>query len=115
MVIQKAVDNLKEKPKEERKAVAGGIAFGVVVILFLAWAFLFFKKIQHGGQLRQLGGSAQDEFNFSSVRDAQKNLMQGFTDTDELRAIRDQSSDRSGQNTVLQEQEQGGTDPFGQP
>ena len=51
MVIQKAIDNLKDKPKDDRKAVAGGIAIAVVVILFFGWAFIFFKNIQRGAQL----------------------------------------------------------------
>ena len=46
MVVQKAINNLRERPKEERSAVAGGIAVAVVIILFLAWAILFFKRIQ---------------------------------------------------------------------
>ena len=110
--MQKTIDNLKDKPKEDRKAIAGGIAFAIVIILFFAWAFYFFKKIQHNAQLRQLGGGAQQEFDFSSVRDAQKQLMEGYTNTDELRTIRDQGA--SGQEqSVSQPEHQQGTDPFG--
>lgn len=52
MVFQKAqetVENLKNRPRDERKYIAGVLAVAVVVILFLVWAALFFKKIQGGG------------------------------------------------------------------
>ncbi len=115
MVIQKAIDNLKDKPKDDRKAVAGGIAFALLAILFFGWAFFFFKKIQRGAQSQQLGGGAQDEFNPSSVREAQQQLMQGFSDTNELRAVRDQSGQQSQQGATQQEYQETPTDQFGQP
>ena len=115
MVIQKAIDNLKDKPKDDRKAVAGGIAIAVVAILFIGWAIIFFKNIQRGVQSQQLGGGGQDEFNFSSVREAQEELMQGFSDFDELRNVREESGTPSGGAAVQQDYQAGGTDPFGQP
>ena len=50
MVIQRTINSLREKPKEDRKAIAGGIAIGVVVILFLSWATLFFRGIQRNSE-----------------------------------------------------------------
>ncbi|TSC86478.1 MAG: hypothetical protein G01um10148_464 [Parcubacteria group bacterium Gr01-1014_8] len=89
MVVQKAIANLKDKSKDEKKAVASGIAIGVVAILLIGWGFLFVKKIQQGGKMN-LGGGRQAEFDFSSVRDAQEQLKQGINATqDELRAIRE--------------------------
>ncbi|MBI5456188.1 hypothetical protein HY969_00430 [Candidatus Kaiserbacteria bacterium] len=89
MVLQKAVDNLKDKSNDEKKAVASGVAIGVVVILLAAWGFLFVKKLQKGTEL-QLGGGAQSEFDFESVKKAQQQLKQDFQySADELRAIRD--------------------------
>lgn len=45
MVIQhtqRAIERIKERPPEERRALAGTIAVGVVVVLFIGWgAFLF--------------------------------------------------------------------------
>lgn len=114
MVLQKAVDNLKDKPKEDRKAIAGGIAITIVVLLLAGWTFLFFKKIQRGGEL-QLGGSAQDEFLGSSVREAQKDLIEGFSGFDELKRVREQSAERY---QPAQEQgyyQQSETDAFGRP
>jgi len=77
MVLQKAVDSMKERPKDERKAVAGGIAVAVVATLLVAWILLFFKNLQHSGANLKLGGTAQDEFNFSSARETQQRIMYG--------------------------------------
>lgn len=112
MVIQKTIDNLKEKPKEDRKVVAGGIAFALLVLLFFAWAFFFFKKLQHSNA-QQLGGGAQEEFNPSSVRDAQQQLMQETTNVDELKAAREQSGSNVQQGVIQQDYQQGSGDQFG--
>lgn len=91
MVFQKALEGAKEKPKDDKKAIAGGIAVAVVIVLLVGWAFFFFRGIQRGVQNQQLGGGAQDEFNFSTVRDAQKDLMGQFSDVDALIEARQQS------------------------
>ncbi len=45
MAIQKTVDNLKDRPKDERQAVAIGTAGVVVLLLLVGWAFYFLKSI----------------------------------------------------------------------
>ena len=112
MVLQKAADSMKDKSNDEKKAVAGGIAFAVVVILFFGWAFFFFKKIQSGAQSQQLGGGAQEEFLGASVRDAQEALMEDFSDIDELRRALEQSGGQNQQGAVQQDYQYGG-DQFG--
>lgn len=92
MVLQKALESAKDGPKDEKKAIAGGIAIAVVLVLLIGWAFFFFRNIQRGTYDQRLGGGAQDEFNFSPVRDAQKDLMEQFSDVDALMEARNQSS-----------------------
>lgn len=46
MVLQKAINNLKGRPRHERKVVAGAIAIATIAVLFLGWAILFFHEIQ---------------------------------------------------------------------
>lgn len=70
MVIQKAVNNLKEGPKEDKVAVASGIAISVVVVLLVAWAIFFFRGLAKDSQNVQLGG-LQDQFNPSSFEAGQ--------------------------------------------
>ncbi len=98
MVLQKALESAKDKPKDEKKAIAGGIAIAVVLVLLIGWAFFFFRSIQRGTYEQQLGGGAQDEFNFSTVRDAQNELMKEFSDIDALMEVRQQSSQQYQQN-----------------
>lgn len=50
MVFSRHIDNLKERPHHERRAVALLIATGVVVILFLMWALAFFNGIRASSQ-----------------------------------------------------------------
>ena len=88
MVIQKAVDNLKEKPKDEKKAIAGGIAIMVIAALIFTWGFFFLKKIQ-SGNAEDVGSFVPDEFSISSVREVQDELLKNFNDLNEPRAARE--------------------------
>lgn len=105
---------LKERSTDEKTAVAGGIAIAVVLILFIGWAILFFKKVQHGVVTPSFDSGAQDQFNFESVRKAQEQLSENYKAvTDEFRTIREQSGaalEMQQQETV---REESGTDVFG--
>ena len=108
MVVQKTIDNLKGRPNDEKKAVASGVAIGFVIILLIAWGFFFIKKVQNGG-IQNLGGGAQDQFNFTTVKEAQLKLQQTYASTsDELRQIRDSAASNSFQNQGAQPVDQGG-------
>ena|SRR3989344_3648636 len=93
MVVQKAIDNLKGGPKEDKVAVASGIAIGVVVVLMIAWAIFFFRNIQRGVQEVDLSGGAQDQFNFAGVKEAQQQLKETYLNTtEELRQLREDAA-----------------------
>ena len=119
MVVQQTIHNLKERPKDERKAVAGGIAIFIILVLLLAWTILFFKKIQSGSQQINFDLGAQNEFNFSSVREAQEQIAEqsasGFIE--DLSTLREEAASKLLQGVQqLQTQEVGGgTDAFGNP
>ena len=116
MVVQKAISNLKEGPKEDKVAVASGIAISVVAILLVAWAIFFFHNIQKGSQEVNLSGGAQDQFNFSSVKEAQQQLQQTYSNTTEdLRKMRDDAVSAQlqfQQQTSVQETQGNSTDQF---
>lgn len=115
MVIQKAVDNLKDKSKEEKTAVAGGIAIGVVIILLVGWGFLFVKKLQKGTEL-DLSGSRPADFDIKSVKEAQQQLKQDFQQSsEELRAIRDSAVSNQIQTEVQTGSETPTENQFGEP
>ncbi len=66
MVLRKTVEDLKSRPKDERKAVAGSAAALIVAILLIGWAVIFFKKIKRAGvQTESITGSLQESFDFS--------------------------------------------------
>ncbi len=117
MVVQKAIDKLKDGPKEDKVAVASGIAITVVVVLMVVWAILFFRGIQKGSQELNLSGGAQDQFNFSSVKEAQKQLQQEFSSsTQDLQQLRNDAASQQmqfQQQTSMQETQGSGADQFG--
>lgn len=116
MVVQKTINNLKERPKEERAVVAGGIAVSLVIVLLVAWAIFFFRSVQRNSEQLNLSAGTQDGFNFSSVRDAQSALQAEYGDnTDELNDIRQRAASGQGngqQETVPHETEGSGVNPF---
>lgn len=120
MVLQSAVDNLKDKPHDEKKAVASGIAIGVVVILLVGWGFLFLRKIQHGS-IPTLEGSAvpQDQIDSAFIQQTQREINQFYQSSqDQLRDIRDSSAENEAGTNVQStgSVEAGGdTDQFGAP
>lgn len=103
MVVQKTLNNLKNRPKDERVAVASGTAILVVLILFIGWAYFFLKKIQ-SGQLINISSGAQDKFNFTSVREAQEQLKKQYglsteQNTDNLSSFPQEAASRKIQNS----------------
>jgi hypothetical protein len=119
MVVQKTIDNLKDRPKDERKVVAGGVAIAVIAILLIGWAVLFLRNIQNGTQQVSFDAGAQNEFNPSNVTEAQQQikLQNQNGNTDDLYRIRDDAAAQQvqGSQQFQTQQTQGGTDAFGNP
>ena len=44
-MIQRHIERIKERPRDERIAIAGTIAIGVMFALFIGWAIFFFGTI----------------------------------------------------------------------
>ena len=75
--MQSAIDKLKEKPKEQKTAVAGGIATAVVAILLIGWGFFYLKKVLSEQPVDEYTGSPYD---FSSLRDTDGSAIGGSGD-----------------------------------
>ncbi len=84
---------MRQKPAEDKKAVASGIAVAVVVVLFIAWGFLFIKKIRTGTPVPTISSptsAANDVFDFSSLDQATQQFAKTYGDTrTQLEQIRD--------------------------
>jgi uncharacterized protein HemX len=118
MVIQKGIDNLKGRPKDERVAVASGVALAVVAILFFGWIIYFFHKIQSGAITPTLDSGTQDEFNPAGVQQAQQALQQEYNSVNS--DLTQLPSDAAAQQVqpiqqAQVQQYQTGTDQFGLP
>lgn len=95
MVLQSSIDTLKEKPHDEKKAVASGIAIGVVIILLAGWGFLFLRKIQKGAGTPTLSGTAvpQDQFDAQFLEQTQQQLNEMYQSaSQDAQSIRDSAA-----------------------
>jgi preprotein translocase subunit SecF len=115
MAVQKTFNNLKQNgSKDDKVAVASGVAISVVVVLLGAWAIFFFRGIRNGSQQINLSGGAQSQFNFQNVTEAQQQLQQQLSSQSQ-QDLQNQSAQDS--NGVMQTQDmqiQGNTnDQFG--
>lgn len=93
--MQSTINSIKEKPHEEKKAVATSIAVGVVVILIVGWGFLFMRKIQKGATTPTLEGAAVplDQINAAFIQDTQREINQTYeSNQNQLRDIRDSAA-----------------------
>ncbi len=51
MVMRRTVERLRERPHDERRAVAGSIALSVVGVLFVGWVAFFLHGIGSGQEV----------------------------------------------------------------
>ncbi len=113
MVVQKSINNLKERPKDEKTAVATGGAVLVVAILLFGWGLWFVQNIKKGGSFNTyIGDKPQDRFVAPAVREAEKSLETTIrSESDAFRELRDASADIPTQFN----NESGESDPFNTP
>ena len=105
MVVQKTLDNLKERPKDEKTAVATGISVVVVAILLIGWGFWFVSNLKRGGEFNTFIGSTQEQYlpqHLQGANEKLQDLLQPTTDS--LRELRDRAV-----NVDVQQPLDGGT------
>jgi hypothetical protein len=89
MVVQKAIDNLKGRPKEDKNAVATGFAVVVVSILLFAWGLWFVSNMKRGGEFDTFISSQQESLVPSYLKEADEVLRNSARrKEDSLRELR---------------------------
>ena len=79
MVLQKTVDNLKSRPRHERRAIARVTALAVVAVLFIGWAILFFNNIRANGiQIEPIDIPVEEAFNTPQAAEARAQIQNSF-------------------------------------
>lgn len=92
MVVQQKFNDLKGAPHDDKKAVATSIAVFVVIILMLAWGFLFLKKVQRTDlNTLENGAVPIDQFNMNLIRPNERDQAQ-YDSTEDIRNLRNTTS-----------------------
>src|SRR3989344_5304738 len=108
MVLQHKLNDLKGRPHEDKKAVAGGIAI-VVVVLIIGWGFLFLRNLRNT-ELPSLENTAipTDQFNMNLIRNNERDqaIYDPEQDIRNLRdsAVEDDDYSASGAGSVAQQE-----------
>jgi hypothetical protein len=79
MVVKRTINNLRERPKDERTAIAASIAIGVMVILFIGWLVYFFHELRTTPAPNLQ--AATDSLNSSGLSQAQQQMQQAYGST----------------------------------
>ena len=79
--MKKIVERLRERPEDERKTVAAGIALATVGILFVGWGFSFVQGLGNGSSVVAQQQGTEAEANTASVQTSQQASAQAATST----------------------------------
>jgi hypothetical protein len=93
MVLQKTVENLKARPRSERRAIARVTALAVVALLFIGWVILFFNNIRENGiQIQPIDIPVQEALNTPQAVEARMQIRNSIGEVqDTLRAAQQNS------------------------
>jgi|GEM_PF-2096758 len=79
MVVRRTIHKLRQRPHEDRMAIAAWCAIAVVAILFIGWVFFFFNTIRTTPAPDFQ--SATDSLDSSGLSQAQQQLEQAYGST----------------------------------
>jgi hypothetical protein len=96
MVVQRTIDNLKGRPEDERKAVAGGLAIFVIIMLIIVWGIFFFRNIQNGSRGIDFDSAIPDGLNFTGSQSLEGSAQD--TGKSDLIRMRDDAAARKVQD-----------------
>ena len=58
MVVQRTIENLRARSREDRKAIASSVAFLAAALIFVIWAFFFAREFS----VEPLSDSAKEAY-----------------------------------------------------
>ncbi len=91
MVVQQKIDQLKGASHEEKRAVASGVAVSVVIVLIIAWGFLFMRKIRNTPVPSLENGTVPiDQFDMRLIQNGGQDTS--ASPDDDIRALRDSAA-----------------------
>ena len=95
MALQQKLSDLKDRPHDDKKAVASGIAIFVVIVLIVGWGFLFLRKVRTTSLPSLENGTVPtDQFDFNLIRDTERN--QAIYDPEQdIRDLRESAAENS--------------------
>lgn len=79
--MKKIIHRLRERPHEERRAVAAGVALSATGILLVGWGFFFVQGLGNGSNVVAQDSAGQPSANTASVQVSQQEPAQSATST----------------------------------
>ena len=80
--MRKIVERLRERPEQDRKTVAAGVALSTVGILFIGWGFAFVQGLGNGASVVAQNPVQQPSANTAAVQTSQQLAAQPATSSD---------------------------------
>lgn len=94
-------NDLKNRPIEERKTLAAGIAIGVMAILFVIWMVTFFARVNSVSERAQFVAAPSVQESVETFTRARESLESGYSDAaTELERIRAEAASLQAQAEI---------------
>jgi cytoskeletal protein RodZ len=77
--VRQTLENLRERSREEKHAIAAWISIALVIVLFLLWAIFFFHSIAAAP-----ASNTQNQATVPSTSDQQPDLQQAYGTTSQF-------------------------------
>ena len=75
--MKRILANLRERPEDERKTVAAGVALATVGILFVGWGYSFVQGLGSGTSVVAQNPAGQPSANTAAVQTSQQPAQAG--------------------------------------
>jgi len=99
MVVRRTIHVMRQRPHEDKHAVAVSLSVAVAILLFLAWITLFFRaasaSVSSASQSAAVGATSEQSQTlrpYDSIQEAQQDITQTLaSSSDQFAQVRDQA------------------------